>query len=113
VYYPTGARGRWSRGVPGAARQKRYERGSLHMHVTVEPLGNVRRYVSGSGSSVALDVPAGSKVRDALAAVGIPAGVLWNASIGGRLVYADTALVDGDRVLVFSPIGGGGHELPG
>ena len=87
------------------------------MHVTVEPLGNLRRYVSGSGSSVALDVPAGSTVRDALSAAGIPAGMLWNASVGGRLVYADTVLMDGDRVLVFSPIGGGGdssgHGLPG
>ncbi len=85
------------------------------MHVTVEPLGNLRRYVSGSGSSVALDLPAGSTVRDALVAAGIPVGVLWNASVEGRLVYADTVLKDGGRVLVFSPIGGGGsgHGLPG
>lgn len=84
------------------------------MHVTVEPLGNLRRYVSGNGSSVALDLPAGSTVRDALGAAGVPAGVLWNASVGGRLVYADTALTDGDRVLVFSPIGGGsGHGVRG
>ena len=84
------------------------------MHVMVEPLGNLRRYVSGSGSSAGLDLPAGSTVRDALAAAGIPAGMLWNASVGGRLVYADTALTDGDRVLVFSPIGGGsGHGVRG
>ena len=77
------------------------------MRVTVEPLGNLRRYVSGSGSAVAVDLPEGSTVKDALGAVGIPGGVLWNASVGGRLVYADTALGADDRVLVFSPIGGG------
>ena len=77
------------------------------MQVTVEALGNLRRYLSGGGSSVALELPSGSTVQDALCAAGLPGGVLWNASVGGRLVYGDTRLEECDRVLVFSPIGGG------
>lgn len=89
------------------AKRRWQERASALMRVTIEALGNLRRYLCGSGSSVALELPAGSTVRHALCAVGVPAGVLWNASIKGRLVYADTALEERDRVLVFAPIGGG------
>ena len=78
------------------------------MWVTVEALGNLRGYLSGSARTVCLELPAGSTVGDALRTAGVPAGVLWNASIGGRLVYADTTLEESDRVLVFAPIGGGG-----
>ena len=77
------------------------------MRVTVEALGNLRRHLRGSGNSVALELPEGSTVRDALSAAGVPADASWNASIGGRLVYAETALEDSDRVLIFAPIGGG------
>jgi len=79
------------------------------MQITVEALGSLRRYLSESGSSVALELPTGSTVRDALCTAGVPGGTLWNASIGGRLVYGDTKLKECDRVLVFAPIGGGGE----
>ena len=78
------------------------------VRVTVEVLGNLRRYLSGGASSVCVELPTGSTVRDALCAAGVPVDALWNASIGGRLVYANTTLDENDRVLVFAPIGGGG-----
>lgn len=77
------------------------------MQITVEVLGNLRRYLPGDGNPLVLALPPGSTVGDALRTAGVPDGVQWNASVRGRLVYADTALEDSDRVLVFAPIGGG------
>jgi len=122
VYYPTGVGGRQVREIgsvmgcvrSGETRVSRrdlrrgwQERGNVLVRVTVEVLGNLRRYLSGSAGSVCLELPTGSTVRDALCAAGVPADALWNASIGGRLVYASTTLGENDCVLVFAPIGGG------
>ena len=80
----------------------------------MEALGNLRGYLPGGKNPLVLDLPAGSTVRDALEAAGVPGGAQWNASIGGRLVYAGTRLQDGEKVLVFAPIGGGdGREREG
>ena len=77
------------------------------MEVIVEALGNVRQYLSGDESAMTVQVSEGALVQDALKAAGVPDDALWNASVDGNLVYSNTPLKNGDRVLLFAPIGGG------
>ena len=77
------------------------------MRVTVEVLGHIRNLLPEGESSASLDLPEGSTVGDALRAIGVPDGEQWNAGVDGQLVDAHTALKEGNRLLVFTPIGGG------
>ena len=62
-------------------------------------------YASGKVAEVvAVRLPAGATVRDAIAASGL-APRDWNAvGIFGRRVPADAALADGDRVEIYRPL---------
>ncbi len=77
------------------------------MRVIVEVLGSLRRHVTEEQNPGVIELDAGSTVDDALRVVGVPPEALWNASIGGSLVYRDRILEDGESLLVFTPIGGG------
>ena len=77
------------------------------MHITIEILGPLRRFIADADNLATVDVPDEGTVADALDAVGIPEAENWNAAVEGQLVYPDSALKDGDRLLVFSPIAGG------
>ncbi|HYM92331.1 MAG TPA: MoaD/ThiS family protein [bacterium] len=77
------------------------------MRVAIQAMGSVRtRSFTGQGGTV-VELPEGSKVIDALRAVGIADDELWNASVDGQLVEAERVLRDGDVLLVFTPIAGG------
>ena len=77
------------------------------MNVTIQPIGPLRKHLDEGTSTATVNVPKGSTVIDALAAIGISEDTQWNASVNGQLVYRDTAISDQDHLLVFSPIEGG------
>ena len=60
----------------------------------------VRAHADGA-EVVALDLPKGATVREALAAAGIES---QRVGIFGKRVGADTRLVDGDRVEIYRPL---------
>lgn len=73
-------------------------------------MGLLRGLQSEGQSTVTLDLQPGSTVADALRAVGVSDDEQWNASIAGQLVYAEHPLEEGDSLLVFAPIAGGGRS---
>ncbi len=77
------------------------------MIVTIEAMGPLRKYMPEGESSAPIELSDDARVSDALGALGVPEGTQWNASVRGQLVYADTELNDGDRLLAFAPIAGG------
>ena len=77
------------------------------MIVTIEAMGPLRKYMPEGKSSAPVELSDDTRVSDALRALGVPEGTQWNASVRGQLVYADTELSDGDRLLAFAPISGG------
>jgi len=77
------------------------------MRITIEILGPLRRFITDADNPATVDVPDQGTVSDALGVVGIPEAENWNAAVEGQLVYSDSSLKDGDRLLVFSAIAGG------
>ncbi len=77
------------------------------MQVDIELIGSLREYLPEGQKRAVLDVPAGTTVREAIQAAGVPAGRTWNACVDGALVYEDTELTQRDCLIVFPPIAGG------
>ncbi|MDP6665806.1 MAG: MoaD/ThiS family protein [Dehalococcoidia bacterium] len=77
------------------------------MQIIVEVLNSADKVLPEGGKLATVDLPDGATVRDAMKALGASEKSQWNAAIDGVLVYADTVLSDGDRILVFAPIQGG------
>ncbi|MDP3063490.1 MAG: MoaD/ThiS family protein [Chloroflexota bacterium] len=77
------------------------------MRVTIEVMGPLRKLLPKGESSTVIELQKGSKVGDAVKAVGVPDEEPWSASIQGQLVEVEHPLKDGDRMLVFAPIEGG------
>jgi len=77
------------------------------MRVTVEIHGRVPTTLQPGTQSIVLELAEGSTVRAALQALGIAERAPWNAAVCGKLVGPPDALHDGDRLLIFEPIGGG------
>jgi putative ubiquitin-RnfH superfamily antitoxin RatB of RatAB toxin-antitoxin module len=57
-----------------------------------------------SAQAVELRLPAGSRVRDAIAACGLAAPVKAAVGVFGKRVGPDTPLADGDRVELYRPL---------
>jgi len=55
-----------------------------------------------AAQAVTLSVPAGTTVREALAAAGLPAGGKFG--IFGRIVAPEARVADGDRVEIYRPL---------
>ena len=77
------------------------------MNVTVEVMTSSELVLPDGGKLTTIDLPDGSTVQDVMHALGVADGAAWNAAIDGQLVYAETTLDDGARILVFAPIQGG------
>lgn len=77
------------------------------MRITFCAFGDLRRYTPGMAERLPLDLPEGVSVEAALAAVGVPLAEVGLIVVNGKLAEEQTTLVDGDRLEVFSPIGGG------
>jgi putative ubiquitin-RnfH superfamily antitoxin RatB of RatAB toxin-antitoxin module len=58
----------------------------------------------GSVQAVELRLPAGSRVRDALAASGLAAQANGAIGVFGKEVDPDAPLADGDRVEIYRPL---------
>lgn len=75
------------------------------VHVSAELFGALRAQV-GAGHRE-LELPDGARVRDALAALGLPDRVdIW-ALVDGERAPRDAPLRDGARLGLFQPVGGG------
>jgi putative ubiquitin-RnfH superfamily antitoxin RatB of RatAB toxin-antitoxin module len=55
-----------------------------------------------TAQAVTLSLPAGTTVREAVAAAGLPAGGKFG--IFGRIVAPETRVADGDRVEIYRPL---------
>lgn len=77
------------------------------MQIIVEVLNSADKVLPEGGKLATVDLPDGATVGDAMKALGTSDRAQWNAAVNGVLVYADTALNEGDRILVFAPIQGG------
>jgi len=64
-------------------------------------------FLSGGSRRLALEVPAGTTVRDALSLAGVPEAEVWLVAVNGLRVEMDHPLAEGDEVMVFAPVGGG------
>lgn len=77
------------------------------MNITVEIHGRVPTSVKLDADPITLDLADGSTVGAALHLLGISEQEPWNAAVRGKLVAPQDLLHDGDRLLIFEPIGGG------
>ena len=78
------------------------------MIVRLRLFGDVRRY--GDGRPASWSLPAGARVADLIGAVGIPAGEELIVGINGQLGSRESALADGDEVMLVSPMAGGASQ---
>jgi sulfur carrier protein ThiS len=77
------------------------------MNVIVEIYGRVPTSVKPGANPITLDLVDDSTVGTALRLLGISEQEPWNAAVRGKLVAPQDVLHDGDRLLIFEPIGGG------
>lgn len=75
------------------------------MRVLVRLAGHLNSYAS--AREVTVEMEAGSRVRDLVAALGIPAGEVGSSYLEGRGALLDACLRDGCKVELFPPIAGG------
>lgn len=80
--------------------------GVIAVHVAL--FADLRRFAPpGHGRGQTLELPAGGTVRDVLRAFAIPAGLQITVGRNGELAGIDTALEDGDDVILMNPMEGG------
>ena len=77
------------------------------MRVTVRVMGAFRDALHEGERSHGVELCQGSRVIDAIRAIGVGDDEAWNAAIDGQLVEAEHVLQDGDALFVFTPLGGG------
>ena len=82
-------------------------RSSTWIEVSVDVHVTLRADIKSKENPIKLKVPAGSTVGQALAQLGFTENQPWNAALRGRLASDQDVLQDGDRLMVFEPIGGG------
>jgi sulfur carrier protein ThiS len=80
------------------------------MIVRLKLLGDARRHAHGGGGSTTRDLPAGARVADLIGAIGIPADEELIVGINGRLGSPESALADGDEVMLVTPMAGGANR---
>ena len=74
--------------------------------ITVYTYANLRKFTDGAGS-VELDIDPGDTVGDVLVRLGIPGEQTKILFVNSRAADRDHPLQDGDRLDLFSAIGGG------
>lgn len=78
------------------------------MIVYLELHGALRRAATESdGRTARVAVPAGACVADVVAAAGLSPGDVWRVARAGDFVDLSAATFEGDRLVVFPPLGGG------
>ncbi len=76
------------------------------MKIHLELQGDLIMFSRGQ-THLEVSLEEGSSLNDLLDRFRIEPGDFWKASINGRLVDGNPPLAEGDRVIVFPPIGGG------
>lgn len=77
------------------------------MQITFCAFGDLRRYTPEMAERLEIDLPEQTDVAQALISVGVPLAEVGLMVINGKLVDEHAALSAGDKLEVFSPIGGG------
>ncbi|MHB8764862.1 MAG: MoaD/ThiS family protein [Deferrisomatales bacterium] len=77
------------------------------MRVRVRLFSVLRRYAPGGEETAAVELPAGARVADALAALAIPPEIERVVLVNGQHAPDEAALADGDEVTLFPPVAGG------
>jgi sulfur carrier protein ThiS len=76
--------------------------------IYLELHGSLRRVATEpDGRTARVELAAGARVADALAAAGLPLHDVWRVARRGELVEVASLVCDGDRLAVFPPLGGG------
>jgi len=77
------------------------------MQITFCAFGDLRRHTPGQKERLPVEVPDHTTVLRVLEDVGVPWGEVGLVVVNGALVDERRELADGDKLEVFSPIGGG------
>ncbi len=77
------------------------------MEVTFCAFGDLRRYTPGRKERMNVEIAEPATVRQLLDAVGVPWEEIGLVVVNGQLADDRCTLGEGDKVEVFSPIGGG------
>ncbi len=77
------------------------------MQITFCAFGDLRRHVPGMQERMDVPVAERTTILDLLVKVGVPWEEVGLVVVNGKLADEKRELVAGDRVEVFSPIGGG------
>ncbi len=78
------------------------------INVRVRLFGDLRKYVSRDSPEMqTVSLPAGSRVTDVLATLGVAPDEELTPGLNGQQVDRETLLNDGDELLVFGPMEGG------
>jgi sulfur carrier protein ThiS len=77
------------------------------MQIAFSAFGNLRKYTPERREKMSLDVEEGTTVRRLLDVVGVPWVEVGFVVVNGNIADDHRALVEGDKVEAFSPIGGG------
>ncbi len=80
------------------------------MQVTFCAFGDLRRYTPGRVERMSVEIDAETTVRQLLDSVGVPWEEVGLVVVNGQLADEQTTLGEGDKVEVFSPIGGGAER---
>lgn len=77
------------------------------MRVTVQFFGDLRKYLRKGQEVIDLEVEARGTIGDLLRQLQVEEGEVWVVSLNGNIVNEASQLVEGGKVLVFPPFGGG------
>ena len=77
------------------------------MHVVVDVMGTLRRFLENGQGRVELEVEEGVTIGEVLLKLGMDLDEPWNASLDGTLASPSDLVSEGSVVLVFPPITGG------
>jgi molybdopterin converting factor small subunit len=81
------------------------------MHVVVDVMGTLRRFLENGQGRVVLEVEEGMTIGEVLLKLGMDLEEPWNASLDGTLASPSDQVSEGSVVLVFPPITGGSQPL--
>ena len=79
--------------------------GVCNVEIEVRLAGHLKNY--SNGKDITINLAAGSRVSDLIAALGIPSGEVGTLYLDGKGALPDAVLRDKSKVELFPPIAGG------